>query len=250
MGCHQSTRIRLATILLRKLTPLHDHLLGRLTQGFLSFCDSQVCQSPAVLANALHPNYMAAMATGEGSSSDSAERLPMPSRNPLPLSASQEAQVRDIFYDRVRQQCADEIKGTLMLLLHAPFLSSKTLTSSLSLCLSAFAACALGRTFSVPFVCREPHRVMNNCMKQHATPREQDAAREEWFAQRQERVKAKIEKQRRKEEQARFVREWWGLEESEREAQIRRLDEEKLKKGERVGGYRPAPRPVGEEVKK
>lgn len=82
---------------------------------------------------------------------------------------------------------------------------------------------------------------MNNCMKQHATPREQDAAREEWFAQRQERVKAKIEKQRRKEEQARFVREWWGLEESEREAQIRRLDEEKLKKGERVGGYRPAP---------
>lgn len=81
---------------------------------------------------------------------------------------------------------------------------------------------------------------MNNCMKQHATPREQDAAREEWFAQRQERVKAKIEKQRRKEEQARFVREWWGLEESEREAQIRRLDEEKLKKGERVGGYRPA----------
>lgn len=35
----------------------------------------------------------------------------MPSRNPLPLSASQEAQVRDIFYDRVRQQCAEEIKG-------------------------------------------------------------------------------------------------------------------------------------------
>lgn len=86
-------------------------------------------------------------------------------------------------------------------------------------------------------------------MKQHATPREQDAAREEWFAQRQERVKAKIEKQRRKEEQARFVREWWGLEESEREAQIRRLDEEKLKKGERVGGYRPLPpRTVGEEA--
>lgn len=88
---------------------------------------------------------------------------------------------------------------------------------------------------------------MNSCMKAHATPREQDAAREEWFAQRQERVQAKIEKQRRKEEQARFVREWWGLEESEREAQIRRLDEEKLKKGERVGGYRPVARAVGEE---
>ncbi len=39
------------------------------------------------------------------------ERLGVPSRNPLPLSASQEAQVRDIFYARVRKQCADEIKG-------------------------------------------------------------------------------------------------------------------------------------------
>ncbi|OAA62678.1 Cytochrome c oxidase biogenesis protein Cmc1-like protein [Niveomyces insectorum RCEF 264] len=49
--------------------------------------------------------------------------LPLPSPNPLPLSASQEAQVRDIYYERVRQQCQDEIK--------------------------AFAECALGRTFSV-----------------------------------------------------------------------------------------------------
>lgn len=39
------------------------------------------------------------------------ERLGVPSRNPLPLSASQEAQVRDIYYQRVRKQCADEIKG-------------------------------------------------------------------------------------------------------------------------------------------
>ena len=31
--------------------------------------------------------------------------------NPLPLSASQEAQVRDIYYKRVRSRCADEIKG-------------------------------------------------------------------------------------------------------------------------------------------
>lgn len=35
----------------------------------------------------------------------------MPSRNPLPLSASQEAQVRDMYYERVRKQCSDEIKG-------------------------------------------------------------------------------------------------------------------------------------------
>lgn len=42
-----------------------------------------------------------------------AERLGVPSRNPLPLSASQEAQVRDIYYARVRKNCTDEIKGTI-----------------------------------------------------------------------------------------------------------------------------------------
>ena len=50
--------------------------------------------------------------SGGGSSSSSTERLPMPSRNPLPLSASQEAQVREIFYEKVRSQCGPEIKGT------------------------------------------------------------------------------------------------------------------------------------------
>jgi hypothetical protein len=54
---------------------------------------------------------MAAMAAEGG---DQAERLPMPSRNPLPLSASQEAQVREIFYARVRRKCADEIKGAFV----------------------------------------------------------------------------------------------------------------------------------------
>ena len=38
----------------------------------------------------------------------------MPSRNPLPLSASQEAQVREIFYERVRGYCGPEIKGEHM----------------------------------------------------------------------------------------------------------------------------------------
>lgn len=38
-------------------------------------------------------------------------RLPMPSRNPLPLSAAQEAQVREVYHARVRAYCADEIKG-------------------------------------------------------------------------------------------------------------------------------------------
>ncbi len=39
-----------------------------------------------------------------------AERLPMPSVNPLPLSAAQEQQVRELYYKRVRGYCADEIK--------------------------------------------------------------------------------------------------------------------------------------------
>ena len=38
-------------------------------------------------------------------------RLPMPSRNPLPLSSSQEAQVRELYHARVRGYCAAEIKG-------------------------------------------------------------------------------------------------------------------------------------------
>lgn len=34
-----------------------------------------------------------------------------PSRNPLPLSASQESQVRELYHKRVRQKCADEVRG-------------------------------------------------------------------------------------------------------------------------------------------
>ena len=37
-------------------------------------------------------------------------RLPMPSRNPLPLSSGQEAQVRELYHARVRGYCAAEIK--------------------------------------------------------------------------------------------------------------------------------------------
>ena len=39
-------------------------------------------------------------------------RLPVTSRNPLPLSASQKAQVREVYHARVRAYCAAEIKGT------------------------------------------------------------------------------------------------------------------------------------------
>ncbi|KAJ4295928.1 hypothetical protein N0V88_004630 [Collariella sp. IMI 366227] len=144
---------------------------------------------------------MAAMATPTGG--EEAARLPMPSRNPLPLSASQEAQVRDIFYARVRRKCADEIK--------------------------AFADCAMGRTFTAGFVCREPHRVMNSCMKAHATQEEQDGAREEWFSRRLERQRERERKALRKAEQEAFLREWWGLPEKDKEAARREM--EKLNRG-------------------
>lgn len=34
-----------------------------------------------------------------------------PARQPLPLSATQEAQVREIYHKRVRNKCADEVRG-------------------------------------------------------------------------------------------------------------------------------------------
>ncbi|KAK2003901.1 hypothetical protein LX36DRAFT_650559 [Colletotrichum falcatum] len=138
-----------------------------------------------------------------------AKGLPMPSRNPLPLSASQEAQIRDIYHARVRNACAPEIK--------------------------AFADCALNRTFTVSFVCRTQLRAMNGCMKAHATPQEHDAAREEWFAKRLERQKERERKAVKKAQQEDFIREWWGL--PEKDAETRRKEEEKMRMAERVGGY-------------
>lgn len=77
-------------------------------------------------------------------------------------------------------------------------------------------------------------------MKVHATPAEQDAAREEWFAGRLERQKEKERKARRKIEQEKFLREWWGLPEKDREEARREL--EKLNRAERVGGFASANR--------
>ncbi|KAL9103208.1 MAG: hypothetical protein Q9163_001735 [Psora crenata] len=53
---------------------------------------------------------------------DNARPSALPSRNPLPLSAAQEAEVRQLYYKRVRAHCADEIRE--------------------------FATCATNRTFS------------------------------------------------------------------------------------------------------
>lgn len=87
---------------------------------------------------------------------------------------------------------------------------------------------------------------MNACMKSHATPAEQDAAREEWFAKRLERQRERERKARKKASQEEFLREWWGL--PEKDAEMRRREEEKMRRGERVGGWAAPNRPRWEDA--
>jgi hypothetical protein len=63
--------------------------------------------------------------------------------NPTPLSAPQEQQVKDLYYKNVRAKCAEEIE--------------------------TFAQCALGRTFTMIYACRQPRLAMNSCMLQYAS---------------------------------------------------------------------------------
>lgn len=87
---------------------------------------------------------------------------PLPS-NPTPLSAPQEQQVRDLYYKNVRAKCAPEIE--------------------------TFASCALGRTFTMIYACRDARLAMNSCMLQYQNQDELDKARQEWFALAGERKK-------------------------------------------------------------
>ena len=82
---------------------------------------------------------------------------------------------------------------------------------------------------------------MNACMKEHATPAEQDAAREEWFAGRLERQRERERKTRRKLEQEKFMREWWGMPEMDKERVRREMD--KMQREERIGGFASKDRP-------
>ncbi|RHZ60478.1 hypothetical protein CDV55_101005 [Aspergillus turcosus] len=106
-------------------------------------------------------------------------------QNPLPLSATQEAEVKQLYYKRVRAHCAPEIK--------------------------AFAECAVNRTVTATWVCRAQRLAMNSCMVAHAKPEEEDRAREEWFATHEERRRAREEElarvEKRREEVIRMMRE-------------------------------------------
>lgn len=74
-----------------------------------------------------------------------------------------------------------------------------------------FASCALNRTFSATWLCRQQRLAMNNCMISHASQQEQDAAREEWFATRDKRKREREEKEKKRKEHEQFHRAWWGM---------------------------------------
>ncbi|KJX99129.1 hypothetical protein TI39_contig372g00013 [Zymoseptoria brevis] len=111
---------------------------------------------------------------------------PNPKRSPLPLSASQESQVRELYFKRVRMKCADEVRD--------------------------FASCCTAHTFTATFSCRSSQKAMNACMLQHATQAEHDAAREEWFNTIEERKGQREEKERKRAEDEKFWKEWWRKE--------------------------------------
>lgn len=75
----------------------------------------------------------------------------------------------------------------------------------------AFAECAVNRTVTATWVCRQQRLAMNSCMVAHASREEEDRAREEWFATHEERRRAKEEElvrvEKRREQVIRMMRE-------------------------------------------
>ena len=79
-----------------------------------------------------------------------------------------------------------------------------------------FASCAVNRTFSATWKCRQQRLAMNTCMIQYATREEQDRSREEWFATRDDRKREKEEKEAKRKLNNEFHKEWWNLVEAEK----------------------------------
>lgn len=136
---------------------------------------------------------MASMASPQSSAPDApidsqkrqqAEGYRVKAGKPIPLTASQEGEVRELYYANVRAKCADEIRD--------------------------FAHCAAGRTFTIPIVCRKQRKAMEGCMVSYATRDEEDAAREEWFATLGERRRKKDEDERKRQAVLQQKREWWA----------------------------------------
>ena len=62
-------------------------------------------------------------------------------------------------------------------------------------------------------------------MIQHATQKEQDAAREEWFATMDLRRLEMEEKRRQKVEQEKFLKEWWDIPKSSGQKKGEKVEE-------------------------
>lgn len=71
---------------------------------------------------------------------------------------------------------------------------------------------------------------MNECMMAYATREEQDKARTEWFATRDERRKEREAREAQKHEQKKFHHDYWGLDEQGR----RIFDKDRIKKVEEL----------------
>ena len=74
-----------------------------------------------------------------------------------------------------------------------------------------FASCATNRTISATWACRNQRLAMNSCMVQYASQKEQDAAREEWFATMDLRRLEMEDKKRQKAEAEKFFKDWWDI---------------------------------------
>ena len=96
------------------------------------------------------------------------------------------------------------------------------LTMDISPVLKAFAACAVNRTVTATWICRKERLAMNSCMVAHATPEEEDRAREEWFAGREERRLAREKEDREREERRKIVIDMMRDDEAKRKEQASR----------------------------
>jgi COX assembly protein 1 len=129
-------------------------------------------------------------------------------RNPLPLSPTQEQEVRRLYHERARRRCATVIKD--------------------------FADCARGRTISVAWHCKDQHLAMNSCMMQYATKVEEDAAREEWFegimARRRKKEEELVKVEERRREVIELTRRQEEKERVEMERKKREVEEAQRRK--------------------
>lgn len=147
--------------------------------------------------------------------------------------------MKALYYKRVRGHCAPEIKGMWYHFSFFPFeflralfginSTKPELGRDRATCLyalqpvhrmdgqlannlsAAFAECAVNRTVTATWVCRQQRLTMNSCMLAHATREEEDRAREEWFSTYPDRRRVRDEElarvEKRREEVIRMMRE-------------------------------------------